>query len=68
MVNTFIGHGGGLDMKYKKLRHYLNLQSSCKGHFKRSLHVLSEHPLEGLLEQRCIEGVCHHHIPSATQE
>lgn len=61
-----IGSGGGEATAAAgpqgSLHLYLDLQSGGKGHFEGALHVFGKDPLEGLLEERRVEGVGHHHI------
>lgn len=42
---------------------YLDFQDASKGHAEVPVIVLTEDSLEGLLEQRGIEGVSHHYVP-----
>lgn len=41
---------------------YLDLQSCSEGHFEGALQVFGEDSLEGLLEERRVERVGHHHV------
>lgn len=47
---------------------YLDLKCGRKRHFERSLDIFGENPLEGLFEQRRVEGVGHHHVSSDQTE
>lgn len=43
---------------------YLDFQNTSEGHAEVSIIVLTEDSLEGLLEQRRVEGVSHHNVAS----
>lgn len=51
-----------------KLISHLHIQSCTKSHPKFPIEPFVKYPLEGLLEERSVEGVSHHHVSSAKEK
>lgn len=47
---------------------YLHFQSTAKSHAELSVVVFAEDSLEGLLEQRRVEGIAHDNVAPKTKQ